>query len=150
MIDPRLLTDIQSAEGCRLAAYKDSMGFWTIAWGHLLHPQAKDWTGHAIGQQEADALLSADIDTAAELAAKLYEWPSLDTDCRRNALTELCFEMGSKWMRFHNTRQAIKNQDWQGAHDGVLKSLWASEVHERRANRIADYLLTGTYPTEAT
>ncbi len=146
MIDPRLDKDIDDGEGCKLTAYKDTVGVWTIGWGHAL-PFGVDWTGHTITQAEADAMRDHDIAIAAAYAARLPEWAALDTDCRRNALIELCFEMRSRWLGFHNTRAAIERKDWQAVHDGLLNSLWAKQVHGTRADRIANYMLNGEYPT---
>ncbi len=47
---------------------------------------------------------------------------------------------------FVHCRQALQARDWQAAHDQLLNSAWAGQVHEKRANRIAGYLLTGEYP----
>ena len=147
MIDPRLQADIQMAESCRLTAYRDSRGLWTIGWGHLLTPQPSGDPGLIWTQDQADAQLAGDIDQARAFAATLREWPALDTDARRNAVTELVFNMGNHWLLFNNTRGALVRQDWKAAHDGLLSSLWASQVHSTRAGRIADYILTGAYPS---
>lgn len=147
-LDPRLLTDIDGGEGCRLTAYQDSLGYWTIGWGHKL-PEGVDWSGHTITQARADSIRDADVEIAAHYAARLLEWSYLDTDARRNALIELCFEMGSRWLAFHNTRAAILRHDWKAVHDGLLDSLWARQVHGTRATRIANYMLTGVYPCSA-
>ena len=155
----RLLADVKSAEGCRLAAYRDSLGFWTIGYGHKL-PTGKDWgSGYAWTQDEADEQLSRDLDARGVLpAAGLMEWKFLDTDARQNAVAELCFNMGvGHWRAFVHTRMAITKRDWQAAHDGLLDSEWAKQVQpegltfpdgkERpgRATRLANYLLTGEF-----
>lgn len=144
--DPHLISDIKEAEGCKLTAYRDTEGFWTIGWGHLLPAQSQDWTGTTWSQEQADARLTADTVLAITFAQNLMEWPSLDTACRQNAVSELCFNLRRKWLAFVKTRSAIQARDWQGAHDGLLASLWAKQVHAARANRLADYLLTGKYP----
>ena len=158
MTDSRLLADVKAAEGCRLTAYLDSRGLSTIGYGHKLN-QHMDWTGHTITQDQADAYLAADLDNAALQAKTLTEWLYLETACRENALTELVFNMGfGKWLEFRQARAAIRQQDWQGAHDGLLDSLWARQVQPHglfdptgkelpgRATRLAGYLLTGQYP----
>lgn len=147
MIDPKLAADIDSAEQCKLKAYQDSFGIWTIGWGHELFPQTSDQANTVWTQAQADAQRDADINSARAFAQALMEWPYLDTVCRQNAVIELCFNMRRKWLLFINTRNAIKAQNWQGAHDGLLASAWAAEVHATRANRLANYLLTGQYPS---
>jgi GH24 family phage-related lysozyme (muramidase) len=145
MIDPQLQLDVEGSEGCKLQGYQDSLGFWTKGWGHLLADQSgpgPDWT-----QQQADDQLAQDLEAAAVFAATLPEWGALDTSCRQNAVIELCFNMRNKWKLFVKCRAAIQAKDWQGAHDNLLNSLWAAQVHAKRAERLADYLLTGEYPS---
>lgn len=143
-MDSRLVKDIKQSEGLSLIAYKDSLGYWTIAYGHLLS-QDRDWTGHSITQEQADAYLVDDLAQAQSRCMHLVEWPSLDTPCRQNAVIELEFNMGGKWIKFYKTRLDIGNKDWQAAHDDLLKSLWAIQVGKTRSDRIANYLLTGQY-----
>ncbi len=146
MTDPRLIADVRQAEGCKLVSYLDTEGVLTIGWGHELKDQTQPpgkliWT-----QDQADDQLQTGLIAAQAFAEALTEYPALDTPCRQNALIELCFELWSRWLPFVNTRAAIRRQDWQAAHDGLLASLWASQVHQTRANRIAGYLLNGVYP----
>lgn len=144
-IDPRLRADVQSAESCRLLAYRDSEGLWTIGWGHLL-PQDHDWTGYRITQEQADSMFDLDMLMAQTGAATLMEFRRLN-ECRANAVTELVFNLGlNRWIGFQKCRKHLLNQEWQGAHDELLSSKWAEQVHETRANRLAGYLLTGAYP----
>lgn len=144
-MDPRLVSDIQQAEGCRLVAYRDSLGFWTIGYGHRLQ-QNIDWTGHTITQATADSLLASDLQYAQETAEYLPEWSCLDTQCRQNSVVELVFNMGSgTWRMFAKCRYDIQQGDWQGAHDELLNSKWATQVGPTRSERLATYLLTGNY-----
>lgn len=144
MIDPRLRRDIQGAESCRLTAYRDPRGLWTIGWGHLLD-QHRDWTGVTWTQAQADAQLDTDIELAEALCDRLPELAELN-DCRTNAVSELVFNMGlAHWLDFKKCRQALKTESWQVAHDELLSSTWSHQVHEHRANRIAGYILTGAY-----
>ena len=144
MIDPHLITDVKLAENCKLAAYRDTLDILTIGWGHALRDQSQDyltWT-----QQQADDQLITDLIGAQAFAQALLEWPALDTPTRQNAVIELCFNLWSRWLPFSNTRAAIRRQDWQGAHDGLLATKWATQVGKTRSTRLANYLLTGTYP----
>ncbi len=144
--DDVLIHDIMNAEGFSLDAYKDTRGFWTIGYGHLLPDQNKDWTGHTITEEEADELLVEDINKAYQFCTLLPEWPALDTECRRNAVFELVFNIGNKWRGFIKARYDIQNKNWKGAHDELLDSLWAKEVGPARSTRLANYLLSGAYP----
>jgi lysozyme len=143
-MDLDLVRDIKTAEGFSLTAYKDSLGLWTIGYGHLMD-QTKDWTGFTTTQNQADGTLIADITNAQTKAEKLSEWSCLDTPCRQNAVIELVFNMGDKWKQFAQTRLDIQNKNWQKAHDDLLDSLWAKQVGAVRSTRLARYLLTGRY-----
>lgn len=144
-MDLRLVSDIELAEGCRLGAYKDTLGNWTIGYGHLLKPN-KDWTGHEITQEEANNLLKKDLENATVDARTLIEWAYLNTPCRQNAVIELVFNLGlNKWRGFALTRLWIQQQNWPKTRDELLNSLWAEEVGPIRSGRIAKYLLTGQY-----
>ena len=149
-IDPRLLADLMRAEGCKLVAYRDSRGFWTIGYGHLLD-QSVDWTGHTITQDTANQLLALDAqDRGATPAMALPEWASLDTPCRQNALIECVFNLGEgHWTsEFPKTRHSIEAQDWTGAQANLLNSPeWIRDVGQARVARLAAYFGTGSYPT---
>lgn len=143
-MDTRLQADIQGAESCKLTAYRDTRGFWTIGWGHLLD-QSIDWTGHTITQAVADALLAGDIAEAQAHAEKLPEYAD-QTDCRENAITELVFNMGLQhWLGFKKCRAAIQSKNWQEAVHELLSSAWSGQVGTKRSGRLAGYLLTGSY-----
>jgi lysozyme len=148
-IDRRLAADLDAAEGDRLVAYLDTAGIWTCGRGHVLPPAApgRSWEGFTVVQSTSDRWFSQDILNAMALAQKWPEFESCDTDCRRNALYELAFNLGGRWAQFTNTRAAIQEKDWKAAHDGLLNSLWARQVGPHRSERIAGYFLTGEYPS---
>lgn len=147
-IDRRLALDIDAAEGDRLTAYDDTLGNWTCGRGHLLPAAApgRSWAGFTVQQSTSDRWFNTDIMNAMRLAQRWEEFKSCDTDCRKNALYEIAFNMGGKWEQFHHARAAIQAKDWQAAHDQLLDSVWAKQVHGR-ATRIANYFLSGEYPT---
>lgn len=144
MTDQRLVHDVKSSEGCRLVAYKDSLGLWTIGYGHKLEAGI-DWEGHEITQDTADQMLAMDLDEADEQAQNLPEIAGLN-GCRTNAVVELVFNMGyGHWLGFENARRALGDARWQVAHDQLLASKWAAEVGPTRSQRLAGYFLTGNY-----
>lgn len=145
-MDLKLLRDIKASEGLSLVAYRDTKGYWTVGYGHFLD-QHTNWKGHKISTEEAEDLLESDLAGSETSCTYLPEWKSLDTDCRKNAVIELVFNMGlEKWKQFAKTRLDIQNQNWQVAHDELLNSIWATQVGKTRSNRLANYLLTGQYP----
>ena len=152
LLDPsiprRLAVDVDAAEGDRLTAYQDAEGNWTCGRGHLMPPPApgRSWEGFTVIQSTSDLWFSTDLTNAMRLASRWPEFASCDTECRQNALREIAFNLAHRWEGFHRARAAITAKDWQTAHDELLSSEWAAQV-KGRATRIADYFLTGEYPT---
>jgi lysozyme len=146
-IDPRLLADLKSAEGCELKAYRDSLGFWTVGFGHKLD-QSIDWTGYEITQDTADGLLAQDVIDRTDQVHALPEWSALDTLARQNALLECVFNLGQgRWVnKFPATRASIGAGQWVSAATNLLNSPeWIAEVGRARVVRIAGYLQSGSY-----
>lgn len=147
MLSQELLAAVKAAEGLRTVAYRDTLGNYTVGYGHKLDPR-KSWTGYAINTDTANGLLITDLNEATLSAIRLMEWPFLDTQARKDAQVELVFNMGpGRWATFTDTRFAIRAHDWQGAHDGLLESLWATQVGKDRSDRLANMFLTGQYPS---
>jgi lysozyme len=147
-IDRRLAVDLDAAEGDRLTAYLDTEGNWTCGRGHLMPRPApgRTWEGFTVVQTTSDLWFCTDIMNATRLASRWPEYASCDTKCRENALIEIAFNLGNKWEAWGPTRALITEKNWQGVHDHLLASKWASEVHAR-ATRVANYFLTGAYPS---
>lgn len=152
-IDPHLLADLKKAEddkhveGSTFHAYRDTRGFWTGPYGHLLD-QSIDWTGQEWSQATGDAILVADVTARTAQVQHLPEWASLDTPCRQNALVECVFNLGQgHWIsEFPLTRKAIQAKLWTAAGANLLKSPeWIREVGLKRVARLADYFASGSY-----
>lgn len=148
-IDRRLAIDLDASESDKLVAYLDTLGNWTCGRGHLMPRPApgRSWEGFTVPQSTSDRWFCTDILNAMRLASKWDEFASCDTDCRKNALYEIAFNMGGRWEKWGPTRALITAKDWQGVHDHLLASKWDKQVHESRATRIANYFLTGEYPS---
>lgn len=154
MADPRLRRDIALAEapGGRpvLQGRLDTRGVPTAGYGHT-GPDVV--VGRLYTEQQCEDWLDADIDEAETEAQTLPEWAALDTDCRRNALTECIYNLGvHHWTAppphgFPKTRAALQIQDWTTAAAQLLNSPeWVREVHLTRVARLAGYFRTGSYP----
>lgn len=145
LMTPELEKNLKASEGLRLTAYRDTKGYYTVGYGHKLSV-GKDWASYTINSDTAFGLLTTDANIALATAARLPEWASLDTQCRKDSVQEIVFNIGeSSWRKFPKTRAAISDQNWKSAHDNLLDSLWAREVGEARSERIATQLLTGSY-----
>lgn len=153
IVDPRLLADVKHAEddkhveGTNFVAFRDTLGNWTIGYGHLLD-QSIDWTGHEITQAAADGLLAQDIVERTAQVDTLPEWSALDTPCRQNAIIECVFNLGiGHWKsEFPQTRTAIEAKQWPTASANLLHSpTWIKQVGLKRVARLAEYLAAGSY-----
>lgn len=101
-ISQRGIDLIKEFEGCRLTAYKDAVGVWTIAYGHTKNVKQ----GMKITQEQAEELLKKDL---AEYEAKVekynkYNWNQNQFD----ALVSFAYNIGSIDQLTSNGRRAIK------------------------------------------
>lgn len=142
MTTPYLSDDLKRDEGCKLKAYKDSLGIWTVGVGHAHVAPDTVWT-----QAQADSQLSLDILSAeVDLDRNVPWWRNLN-DPRQDVMVNLCFNMGwgdgSRGLSsFHNTLRLMDLGDFDGAAAGLLSSQWATQVHGR-ATRLAEQMRTG-------
>ena len=129
---------IMAEESCRLDAYQDSLGIWTIGWGHAHVAPGTVWT-----QQQADTTLDADLFNAIhDLDFHLAWWRDLDV-VRAAVLLNMAFNMGVEGLlRFHNTLTFIQDGNYAAASGGMLSSKWAKQVGPR-ATRLARMMKTG-------
>lgn len=79
---------VKKFEGCRLEAYQDVKGVWTIGWGHTSDVHK----GMQITQAQADAMLLSDLAGFASKVAELVKVP-LNTN-QFDALTSFCYNVG--------------------------------------------------------
>lgn len=139
---PFLPDDLKHDEGCRLHAYQDTRGIWTIGVGHAHVAPDTVWT-----QEQADAQLNLDILGAeVDLDRSVPWWRDLN-DARQDVMVNLCFNMG--WgdgrhglSSFGHTLEVIRLELYSAAAEGLLASKWAGQVHGR-ATRLAQQLKTG-------
>lgn len=145
MFDSRLIVAIKGAEGCRLTAYKDSEGLWTIGYGHLLaQDSGHNWEGYAITQELADQWFMDDLKAARAEVLKLGLVGV--SGARLSAFVELMFNLGPKRLAgFHKMWAAVAARDWIEASRQLLDSKWAGQVGPTRSARIAELIQVGAY-----
>ena len=80
---------IKKFEGCSLTAYQDSVGVWTIGYGHT----ANVYYGETITSSEADALLASDLKTFENGVNKYTSGVSL-TQNQFDALVSFSYNVG--------------------------------------------------------
>lgn len=109
---------IKSFESCRLTAYQDTGGLWTIGWGH------KSQTIHAgdtITQAQADAYMLSDVRECALTVSRLISGSIVLTQGQFDACVSFAYNVGTG--RFQNSTllKKIKSGDMAGAADEFLK-----------------------------
>jgi lysozyme len=80
---------VETFEGCRLVAYQDGNGIWTIGYGHT-GPEVVE--GLSCTQAEAQAWLDADLATADSAIARMVKMAL--TQNQWDALVSLVYNIG--------------------------------------------------------
>jgi lysozyme len=132
-------TYTKANEGCKLVAYQDTLGVWTIGYG-CTGPDIVAGLAWTIDQ--AEEAFERRYSLAVEHVAGL--WTNFAIDNQRTAvLVDMAYQLGGAGLReFHSMLAAVRDSDWQGAHDACLDSLYARQT-PLRAARNANALLTG-------
>jgi lysozyme len=129
---------IKNDEGLKLFPYIDTEKKWTIGWGRNL-------TDRGIRLSEAQLMLQNDIDEA-RMELSHYDWFNAMDRVRQDVLVELNFNIGLKsLLTFTTFLGYIKAKDYSKAANDLLGTLWAKQVHEERANGMAQRLRAGMY-----
>ncbi len=136
----QLIAQIQRQEELRLTAYQDTLGNWTVGWGHT--PASP---GQTITEAEALSLLMQDLNEAQTSLIAALPWAqSLDV-CRYCVLWNMTFNMGiGRLLEFRMMLAAVREKNWPEAAKQMLNSLWASQV-KTRAVELAEQMEAGSW-----
>jgi lysozyme len=138
LISARGILLIKTFEGLRLTPYKDSVGVWTIGWGHTQCAAALANVALAITQEQACHLLDYDLHSVEDGITKLV--PSVNQN-QFDALCSFAFNLGVEALAHstllrelrlgHIEAAAGEFGKWVHAGDKVLAGL----VKRREAER---------------
>ena len=127
---------IQKFEGLRLKAYKDSVGVWTIGYGHTGGHIHK---GMHISEERAHELLAIDLDHFERCVGHFVKVNL--TQGEFDALVSFAYNLGCEALRKSTLLKKLNDKDYEGAaqefarwtHAGhkVLKGLVARREQER-------------------
>lgn len=138
MISKELIESIKLGEGFSSTVYNCTSNRATIGYGRCVD----EAVGGGISEEEAEMLLMNDIRYFAEAAERVVgrvAWSWINQR-QRDALTEMCFNMGEgNLKKFKNMIAAIEALDMDRAAEEALDSRWAQQVGQR-ANRLAEKL----------
>lgn len=118
-------------EGCKLEAYQDTRGVWTIGFGYTgpdVHA-GLEWTA-----EQADSAFDRCLDTAMQDALEVVgdpAWDSINIP-RQDALVDMAYNLGrSRFAEFNTFLGFVRSGDWSAAADDLAHTAWASEVGRR-------------------
>lgn len=136
---------VKSFEGCRLIAYQDIRGIWTIGWGHTKNV----YPGQTCTQAQADAWIEEDL---LEANRDLLNYsPGPFATGAEDALTSFVFNLGIGRYRSSTLRTYVNNQEWPAVKIELLKWSHSNGVVvaglERRRKAESDMIYI---PTEIT
>ena len=137
-VSPAGRLTIRQREGCRLTAYRDSRGLWTIGVGHLNMTPPVVTPGMCITEAEADALLAGDLAPVEATIARYVLVPLSQNEC--DALASLGFNIGCGGLAHSSVVTRLNKGDRAGAADAFM--LWArpSSLTGRRRDERAQFL----------
>lgn len=136
-ISPRGLEFIRRMEACRLEAYQDSVGIWTIGYGHIRGPVRE---GDTCTQEQAEAWLLEDVASIAERCIQNMVKVDL-TQQEYDALCSFIFNLGCSAFRNSTLLRKLNDGDFDGAAEQFAKWNHADNkvilglTHRRQAER---------------
>lgn len=98
-------------ESCRLEAYQDQRGTWTIGWGHTLHVEA----GMTCSQEQADQWLLDDVQDAANAVNQMVKIGLTQEEF--DALVDFIFNLGIGNFQHSTLLADLNANDIQGVID---------------------------------
>ncbi len=135
----RLIETLKRHEGVKYYVYKDHLGYETIGVGRCL----KEGVGLGLTHDEVDYLLMNDINRCLEELDAAFPWFKDLTEIRREAMINLCFNLGLTSLRkFEKALAAMSIHNYEEAADEFLDSRWAKQVGNR-ATEVTEMIRTG-------
>lgn len=133
------LEQLKIDEGCRLTAYQDIVGVWTIGYGHTGGVKK----GDKITQKEAEEFLLEDTLEAARDASTLPVGFDGLNAVRQAVLINMTFNLGlTRLLNFKRFLACVQIRDFDRAALEMLDSKWAGQVGQR-AIRLAKLMKQG-------
>ena len=122
---------IKEHEGFVPKIYKDSLGFATIGYGHLVLSTDRFKEGVTYSKEDLEKVFDGDFDTACSNANQLIKDLPLHHQAKC-VLIEMVFQLGIGGVsKFKNMWRALKQNDYQIASEEMLDSKWAKQTPKR-------------------
>lgn len=137
----RILQILRRHEGVKKHVYLDHLGYETIGVGRCI----KEGVGLGLSEDEIDYLLTNDVNRCIKELGKSFPWFSDLDNVRRDAMINLCFQLGiTKLLKFKNFLADMAEGNYELAGPNLLDSLYAKQT-PARANEIAEMIVNGKY-----
>jgi GH24 family phage-related lysozyme (muramidase) len=135
----RLVKSLKFEEGYRATPYKDTKGIWTIAYGFT--------SVNGVKVTQYTPMLS-DLDIYKNLYNHIFKALNIAmrfvnnfcelSDIRREVLTNMCYQMGTRVLNFTKTKMYIEQRNFKQASIEMLDSNWARIDSPKRAQRMSE------------
>ena len=126
-----LMERIKKHEGFVPKIYKDSLGFATIGYGHLVLPEEQWEEGKEYSKEQLEHVFKTDFNNALAHANSLMDGMDLD-DKAREVIIEMVFQLGVGGVgKFKKMWEALRNKDYGEASFQMLDSRWAKQTPNR-------------------
>ena len=136
----KLVEMLRLHEGVRYKVYLCSEGYETIGVGRNISEG-----GLGLSKDEVDYLLVNDIKRVQDELTRSYPWFARLDDVRRDAMVDICFNIGLTRLRgFVNALAAMSRSQYEIAADEFMDSRWSEQVGNR-AVEVTDMIRTGEY-----
>ena len=132
---------LRRLEGCRLAAYQDQAGVWTIGYGHTVGVKPVDvWT-----QEQADAALDVDLQRFTLGVQRLVAGLPL-TDNRFSALVIFAYNVGLMALAGSSALRVLRAGNPDDVPDALAR--W-NKIHDRSGVPVVNAGLVARRAAEA-
>ncbi len=122
---------IKKNEGLRLQMYKDSLGFPTIGYGHLVKPHEMAQFANGITKEQADMLFAKDFQEHKNAAMRIPSFSEHPKEIQ-DTLIDMTFNMGNYWYKnWPDTIKKLQAKDYEGVKQAILTSKYATQVKGR-------------------
>ena len=126
-----LMERIKKHEGFVPKIYKDSLGFATIGYGHLVLPGEQWEEGKEYSKEQLEHVFKTDFNNAVGQANGLMDGMDLD-DKAKEVIIEMVFQLGVGGVgKFKKMWEALRRKDYGEASFQMMDSRWAKQTPNR-------------------
>lgn len=139
MISPRGVDVLRQREGCKLTAYQDTKGIWTIGVGHTAAAgEPIPCAGMTITQEEADNIFDEDLD-AYEYTVNSCVYEDMHQH-EFDAFVSICFNIGQGAFASSTFLKEFNDGNRVACADAILRWDQPPEIIPRRQGEYCQFL----------